>query len=1256
VNTDDRDLVPETLTGCAPELLHRLEGAPPPLPSDQALDETAGAPLHAGSEIGGYRLIKQIGKGGMGVVWQAEEQFTKRIVALKLISPKLLADRPDEARAEAVRRFRQELETAARLEHPNIVPVYHAGEASGRLYYSMQYIAGVSPLEAVTPLRPTEVRADDTDRTTLTPAHGDAAAAPRRGRHLRRSKPLRLETLSWECRETAARYVEQAARGVAYAHARGYIHRDIKPDNILVEKPTPPADEPGWARVTDFGLAKALRGDGDQGSIPNAYRAGTLGYMAPEQARDAGNATVRSDVFGLGATLCAVLTGKPPARPAQPEEPLDAVLKGLPVRLDPDLAAICLKCLQHDPDRRYATAEELADDLGRFGRHEPVRARRHSWWERYRLFHKREPARAWLLNGVVLLLLLSGVFAALVHAAFQRQEAKTRLDEFQKTADQAEYHILGDLWRWRAAEETRTRQAVPQSQRDADLGTGLALAADAVRLYGSPLTGEPNNTFDASWIDRQQAQRLPQRYAELLFLMAVGSERLSQDGSDADHQAACRRAVRLLDTAESLGHRSRILYQYRAQFQGVLGNPAEADQRRAKQTELTTFYDHHFEAARLRDGTDFEAEDVQYNLAAAKRPGEFWTAFRHATCLEREAARSGNKKLLQQADSIVRACLVLRPGDAKLHNKRGQLLQTLGRPKEAEAEYENAIRANPGHLMAYTNLMLVQAEAGDPAAAAATFQRLLGRDPPRDVKAEGLNQLGLAHERAGDLAKGLSFYAQAMEADPTYDLGLRNGANALVNLGRAAEAEAIIDRAVQAQPEVADLHHIRGNILAAQQRYPEAIDAYSKAIQLDPAHADAWYNRGVLRRRTKDFDAAWADQAEVLKLRGYYRDAVYEQAMNRIFQQRWREAAITLEPILVQDENDLEALLTRAKALGDSPPDDPWERSELDLTTILQRDPKHVDAYRTRGLTRFRRENWRGAIEDWQKYFELNPEAVDRWMIEDSLGTAYLNMRQYESALEHYAASISLQPRGTNLTNRANALLQKGDLDGALRDCEAALELEANNPRALGLRGQVQLRRGRWDAAWEDLDRSVAVQPFYETRLLRSVAQDWQGRRETLRDDVEAVAKEAPDGTARQSFARGLLALLQEQWPQTIEALPEAVQDMVLGRYALAVRGLAWAELGGGGWQAAAADADRLAADGRQEPFSQIAAARIYGRIAQRASTAELRENAIRRAGELLSAASQLEPAVLKTAKQVPELAELPENRGQAERPGPDAR
>lgn len=274
--------------------------------------------------FGDYELLSEIARGGMGVVYRARQTGLNRIVALKMILAGRLAN------AEDVQRFRTEAEAAARLSHPNIVNIYDIGEINGQHFFSMELIEGASLSQ----------------RLTQGPMAGRAAA----------------------------RCVLKIARAVQYAHAQGILHRDLKPSNILMDA----SDEP---HITDFGLAKRL--GGDSGQTRTGAVLGTPSYMAPEQAqgriRDLGPPC---DVYGLGALLYELLTGRPPFRAETPLDTLMQVIHNAPApprllnpNVDPDLETICLKCLEKDRAHRYQTAAALADDLQRHLDGEPISAR-----------------------------------------------------------------------------------------------------------------------------------------------------------------------------------------------------------------------------------------------------------------------------------------------------------------------------------------------------------------------------------------------------------------------------------------------------------------------------------------------------------------------------------------------------------------------------------------------------------------------------------------------------------------------------------------------------------------------------------------------------------------------------------------------------------------------------------------------------------------------------------------------------------------
>jgi WD40 repeat protein len=330
--------------------------------------------------VPGYEILEELGRGGMGVVYKARQVSLNRTVALKMILAGAHAGPTELAR------FRREAEAIARLRHPNLVQVYEVGEYEGRPFFSLEFMEG----------------------GTL---HARAGGRPQ--------PPAE-----------AAALVETLARAVHAVHRAGIVHRDLKPDNVLL------TEDGGVPKVADFGLAKPL---GEAGPTLSGSVLGTPSYMAPEQAggraRDVGPAT---DVYALGAILYELLTGRPPFLAPTPWDTIRLVVAEEPVppaRLQPrvpaDLDTICLKCLEKEPGKRYASALELADDLRRFAAGEPVRARPVRLWERLGKWAARRPAAAALLLVSVLatLLLAAGSLAYSVHLGRALRDARDHAEE-----------------------------------------------------------------------------------------------------------------------------------------------------------------------------------------------------------------------------------------------------------------------------------------------------------------------------------------------------------------------------------------------------------------------------------------------------------------------------------------------------------------------------------------------------------------------------------------------------------------------------------------------------------------------------------------------------------------------------------------------------------------------------------------------------------------------------------------------------------
>ncbi|MEM7233211.1 MAG: protein kinase, partial [Planctomycetota bacterium] len=497
---DPLDVVTEN-PGCGHEILEGLERflALETGPEDEG-NEVIG-------ELGHYALVREVGRGGMGIVYEARDLTLRRSVALKV----LLASRVRDERSVA--RFRREAQICARLKHENIVSVYGMGVSDDAPYFAMELVRGLT-LRDLLPMRPSEetpvpnhseigqhfpeASREDTNGAGVVPSPTGSSPSDRIDPWLLESHDASRSSSRDAVDLTTARRIASSFAEVAdalhHAHSRGVVHRDLKPSNLIIDHPD--LDESGDAkparsrlRILDFGLA-ALD-DADQALTVSGAVIGTPLYMSPEQASSQ-PATARSDIYSLGATLYELLTGRAPCVGVTSPDTMQSILyeDPQPIRsrnrsVPKSLDTITLKCLRKEPEKRYATAEALAQDLRRFARGEPIEAQRQTLFERYAHRIRRHRKKLAVYAAVLLMLITS----ATLIVRQRNQEARHSALEYHRRLNSAVMSLYQGHMGTRISPEANVKSGRYVS--------GIFVPDDALVRASEDFAGSANAKWDA---------------------------------------------------------------------------------------------------------------------------------------------------------------------------------------------------------------------------------------------------------------------------------------------------------------------------------------------------------------------------------------------------------------------------------------------------------------------------------------------------------------------------------------------------------------------------------------------------------------------------------------------------------------------------------------------------------------------------------------------------------------------------------------
>jgi tetratricopeptide (TPR) repeat protein len=867
---------------------------------------TSGDGIEPAVSLGDFRIVREVGRGGMGVVYEAEQISLGRRVALKVLPFAATMD------TRHLQRFQNEAKAAACLHHTNIVPVHFVGCERGVHFYAMQFIDGQPLSDIIRQMREREKKATtagEEHTIAYQPVPRDAASTPpvaeitpqtgesRRGRDYYRK---------------VAEWGIQAAEALDHAHQFGIVHRDIKPGNLML-------DGRGNLWVTDFGLAHMQHGEASLTATGQAL--GTPRYMSPEQAL-AKRVPIdhRTDVYSLGATLYELLT----LRPAFASEDRQELLRQIafeepdrPRRLEraipTELEIIVLKAMEKRPQDRYGTAQELADDLERWLKHEPIRARRPTLLQRASKWIRRhKPAAAASVVVLLMTLILASYVVWTHHDRGIRREASqkailTALADSQQWQEQrrlsealsaarsangllngadveealrlqvrsrvADLELLGKLenirlekltalrdWRFdREAADAVYEQTFREAGLDVEAlpieevverirGSSVAVELAAEIHYWAEIRGVMRNDDDSSW-------KILNRVANEVDPDPVRT-RVRKEMEKLDRKA-------LLTIASS-----EDAFRLPLATLAVLGQCLPRDKEARGQVEVF------LREAQKRHPNDFWLNHNLFVFFVSMQPPRLEEAIRFATVAE--ALRPDcpgvhhnlgtalrDKDHLDEAIAEFREAIHLKKDYAYAHYELGCCLYQKAHLDEAMAEFVEAIRLKNDYAEAHVGLGVLYAKDRlDDAIAECKAAIRIKKDC-----AEAHYNLGLIWASKGQLNDAIAEYKEAIRIKKDY-------ADAHVNLGNVLLAKDQLDDAIDEYKEAirirkdgAEAHYNLGNSLRGKGRLDEAIDEYKEAIRIKKDFAEAYNNLGTALGEKGLWDEAIAEWRRAIRIK-----------------------------------------------------------------------------------------------------------------------------------------------------------------------------------------------------------------------------------------------------------------------------------------------------------------------------------------------------------------------------------------------------
>jgi tetratricopeptide (TPR) repeat protein/predicted Ser/Thr protein kinase len=980
--------------------------------------------------IGRHRIERELGRGGMGVVYRAFDDELRRPVAIKMILD------PSRAGASELERFRREASAAARLAHPGIVAVHEVGEHEGKPYIVMELVEGES-LEQL----------------------------------LRREKPSPRRT---------AELLREVATALDFAHSAGIVHRDVKPENVIV-------DREGRPRLMDFGLARDAAGE--RVTVTGTIL-GTPAYMSPEQA--SGEITEQgplSDVWSLGAVLYRALVGTPPFTAPNVHGVLTRVIFDEPVAprkrnpaIHGDLETICLRCLEKNAPSRYPSAGEVARELGRYLAGEPIAARPIGSLERGARLVRRNR----LATALVLVLVGAPVVAGALAVSARRAQREAFLADARDDAERTRGAFA-------AARALLERDSANRKANDDLIGSGLEALDASVRF--ATLHGDETSRAVARTVALDLGDVALQ--AEQWSVAASTFERAGKLGLPARQLVELRARVQT--------ERTKVQEKHRAVVEGLLDDArsgrldARPDGRREAVIALVRYPE-----AQTVEILARTLDEASTELRATLR--EFALALRDPTPEEvalGEEPFVGLETALDAEDlgdsdprkhALHEAWHRLERRDQRSHPRR-----PIDRPWWQIVAGEQARRAGgrlaAARLACETLGLLAITEGAVPALerwlrsvvdeacateAAISLLRLRGAAALRLLEHRNEEVWG-AHHVFG--TNGVSAFAKVVtrfaDSYQLPDIAARTAgehmdrASGEARRGDLDGAIADLTSALALGGDAAEILDRRGVWRARNGDYAAAIADLTSAQALAPDNADPIQHRGEAKLAHGDRNGAFDDILRAVSLQPGTANAWRNLARAKSLKGNLQGAiacmtsAIDIEPAdatLLHERGNLRmSVHDLAGAIEDA-------------TAAIALDPQNGSFFSDRGLARQQQGDFTGALSDHDRAIELDPRDPLVFLSRGSTNSARGDV---DLAIRDITRAIELAPRlALAFATRASVRFDSGDLPGALADAERALELDPNDGGGLSVRGAVRARQGDLERGLADHTRAMRLNPW----------------------------------------------------------------------------------------------------------------------------------------------------------------------------------